>query len=151
VIGLRRETFDLRMQDRFPELARLQDRALGILGDEHERTKTIWTTRDSLDAKREGWDVFDCGDSENGRWQTCRVDDPLAWRGTLGFTPGRLKSDEAAWKVVMQGDAPHHINAREFVRLNNPAEYALMAKHAGRISANENAAKHVPVSPVIDA
>jgi hypothetical protein len=137
VIGLRRESFDLRLQDRFPEMGKLHERARSTLGPEHDLTRPIWTSRDALDARREGWGVFDRGDSERGRWQIRRVDAPRATGDIQRSTSLRIKTDEAAWAVVMHGNAPRHINAREFVRSSDPDEYVRMAKHIGRALAND--------------
>lgn len=86
-----------------------------------------WTEAHSNAAIAEGWEIFDCGDSSNGRWQLDALDSPEDWAHLNGGTiPPRLDDNEAAWRIVANGTMPHHIAAREFLQVHNPAEYALV-------------------------
>lgn len=78
-------------------------------------------------AVREGWTVFDCDGSENGRWQIQGFDTPEDWADRTGEVPPKI-SDRDAWMKVMKGDGEHHIAAREFIKTANPQEYEAMVQ-----------------------
>jgi len=79
-----------------------------------------WTVADAARAHQEGWDVFDCGNEVNGRWQIQRLD--------ASDVPGapQLADENAAWRLIVQGcllDSAHHRAALDFVRQHNLIEY----------------------------
>lgn len=55
-------------------------------------------------AYHEGWCLSESFLSEFGPWQIQRVND-LA----------RLSTDQDAWKIVLEGQLPHHVAARTFI------------------------------------
>lgn len=72
----------------------------------------------------EGWTIFECEGSAYGRWQIQRLDDPAeAARGYGIANVPDLVDDEAAMRIVALGTEPHHVAAREFLRLHSPQEY----------------------------
>jgi hypothetical protein len=88
-----------------------------------------WSVEHSNAAIAEGWEIFDCDGSSNGRWQVNCLDSPLDWAEEGGVVPPELNGDEAAWKIVANGTQPHHEAARVFLQAHNPQEYALVMKH----------------------
>lgn len=85
-----------------------------------------WTEAEEASAARQGWHIFDCDGSFNGRWQVCRFDDPPAWTKAFGFTPAALGADDdavAAMCAAVKRSEPHAIKAWEFIRDSNPAEF----------------------------
>lgn len=93
----------------------------------HAMNNDLWSHAHSQAAIREGWDVFECSGSSNGAWQIQRIDSP---EDVVGFDVEipLLLNDEAAWRIVCEGTAPHHIAAREFIRSENPAEFYAMQR-----------------------
>lgn len=75
------------------------------------------------DADAEGWGIFECSGSANGRHQLCKVDD----RETLA-------DDAAAWRFVVakarEGSA-YHRRALDFLRANAPAEWCSFGQEHG--------------------
>ena len=80
----------------------------------------------NVHAQSEGWQIFDCDGSENGRWQVCRIDDPVQWSKDRQCVVQRLRTDRQAWQIVMRGESMAARMAREFMEQHNPAEFALM-------------------------
>lgn len=77
----------------------------------------------------EGWIISECTGSDNGRWQIQKIDDPEE----VGAP--ELDSDEAAWRIVLEGKKPHHAHAREFISEVNPKEWSSMLNWAaGQVS-----------------
>lgn len=75
-------------------------------------------------AVAEGWTIFECEGSAYGRWQIQRLDDPLNAEQGYGIANvPDLVDDEAAMRIVALGTEPHHVAAREFLRLHSPQEY----------------------------
>lgn len=74
-------------------------------------------------ANAEGWDIWDCNDSAH-RWQVQKFDDLYACDANIPT----LDSDQLAWKIVAKGTEPHHIAAREFLRVNCLPEYQMMMR-----------------------
>jgi hypothetical protein len=91
---------------------------------------------DNTRAVREGWAIFDCDGSENGRWQLCRVDDPAAWpEGATDLTEPAFPGDGAAWTFVAdkaKAGSAYHQAALDFIRERNPAEFAAIATSVKR-------------------
>lgn len=76
-------------------------------------------------ANNEGWGIFDCDGSENGRWQLQRCDEM-----------GVFNSDADAWAhVVAQADAgsSYHHGALQWLQANAPQEWSLI-KHTHRLN-----------------
>lgn len=74
-----------------------------------------WTIADSRAAITEGWDVFDCDGSDNGRFQICKRDDMTTF-----------DIDDDVWvhvaKRATDGSALH-VRALAFIMQHNPIEY----------------------------
>lgn len=90
-----------------------------------------WSDAHCDAAIKEGWDIFDCGDSDGGPWQLQHLDDASAIPGSA-----QLHSDQQAWLIVARGYAPHHVAARAFLQAHNPKEWqsireAVAAEEAG--------------------
>lgn len=77
-----------------------------------------WSNEHCSAAQKEGWDIFDCGDSVHGPWQLQRIDDASDIEGGV-----QLKSDAEAWALVMNGSLPHHQAAKAFIKEHNPREW----------------------------
>lgn len=78
-----------------------------------------WPGELAAAAQQEGWDLFDSyGDVREIRVE--RIDDPdeVPPGGTY------LSSDSAAWKIVREGTASHHVKAREILQEASPDEWA---------------------------
>jgi hypothetical protein len=89
-----------------------------------------WTEAHSSAAIAEGWEIFDCDGSSNGRWQVDMLDDPAEWAQINGgVLPPRLDDDQHAWALVANGTLPHHLAARAFLQAHNPPEYELVMKY----------------------
>lgn len=82
-----------------------------------------WQRVHSDPALVEGWAIFECDGSAYGRWQVQRIDHVSDCRPVEGVVPRQLAFDDDAWKIVMQGNQPHHIAARAFIRENNPTHW----------------------------
>ena len=94
-----------------------------------ETMNPAWSQAHSKAAIAEGWEIFDCDGSCNGRWQVDCIDTPADWEHLNdGVAPPKLENDEAAWAIVANGNEPHHGAAREFLKAHNPAEYDLVMK-----------------------
>lgn len=78
-----------------------------------------WSNKNCEEAQREGWDIFSTCGSDGGPWQIQRFDDASEVPGAP-----QLKSDDAAWAIVLKGSKPHHEAARLFIRAHNPREWA---------------------------
>lgn len=91
---------------------------------------TEWTVADDNAAMAEGWNLWDCGGSGNGRTQLCRYDDTEEFPQALKFEGG----DEFAWDHVVQkareGSALH-LKALTLVAKHNPTEAECIAKRTG--------------------
>lgn len=90
---------------------------------------TEWTPEDSLGAKREGWDLFDCGPDYG--MQVQRYDNAEDVTLPDGTHPPQLENDWAAHRLVREGIARGsalHIKALAMVgdeerdTILNPAE-----------------------------
>ena len=91
-----------------------------------EQMRPAWSRNHDQAAAQEGWGLFDCDDSENGRWQVCRIDDSTEPSHT------QLANDDEAWKIVATGTKDHHVAARHFLKAHNPKEYhAIMTPRVG--------------------
>lgn len=73
--------------------------------------KNEWTELDSINATKEGWDLYCCYGSCNGMLQVQRNDEQ-----------GILNNDEEAWAIVREGSKNHHIKAKKLLKSNNPTE-----------------------------
>lgn len=100
----------------------------------HITKAPYWTIADSDAAWKEGWDIFDCDGSENGRWQICRIDDPEDWQEChkLSFRPPTLSNDDDAWAIVINGEEDHHQRALFFIQAHNKIEWKCLVEHAER-------------------
>lgn len=85
---------------------------------------------DNTQAHCEGWAIFDCDGSCNGRWQLCRLDDPAAWPdGTTQLRAPAFESDDDAWAFVgakVRDGSAYHQGALDFLRQHNRAEYVAL-------------------------
>lgn len=81
-----------------------------------QEAHSAWLYRHAAAARKEGWSIFDCSGSDNGRWQICRIDSP-------DDDEGELESDRDAWDLVAKGTEPHHVAARDFIRAHNDVEW----------------------------
>jgi hypothetical protein len=78
-----------------------------------------WTLADSLAAIAEGWDVFDCDGSANGRFQICKRDDMEIF-----------EDDTDAWVHIgtrATEGSRLHMRALTFVMQHNPVEYTAIS------------------------
>jgi hypothetical protein len=74
-----------------------------------------WTRDDEASAAREGWGIFDCDGSGNGRFQLCKRDEA----DTFG-------DDVVVWhRIATRSDSGDALcqRALAFIKLNNPVEY----------------------------
>ena len=71
-----------------------------------------WSKQDSIEATKEGWDLYDSTGSVDGDLQIQRNDEQ-----------NLLSEDSDAWKIVKGGSESHHIKAMELLKVNNPKEY----------------------------
>ncbi|MEE9481804.1 hypothetical protein [Methylobacterium ajmalii] len=85
---------------------------------------------DNTQAHQEGWAIFDCAGSGNGRWQICRIDCPAEWNegdpGYLPFEDAQFENDGAAWNHVVSralAGSEYHRDALACVSLHNPKEW----------------------------
>jgi len=85
----------------------------------------MWTLANQQAAQREGWDLFDI---DGSKCQIQHLDFAEDWKLADGSYATQLASDEAAWKIVREGKEPHHINALQFIKANNPTEYEIIMK-----------------------
>lgn len=70
---------------------------------------------DNGKAVDEGWSIFECFGSENGRWQLQKLDDA-----------GKFNTDIDAWRLVLDyadAGSEYHQQALQFLKDNNPMEY----------------------------
>lgn len=87
-----------------------------LLGD--NAMVDLWHTVHGAQAAEQGWSIFDCDGSDNGRWQICKIDDPDG--------PLVLADDDQAWMIVMDGSDDMHECARALIMQLNPKEWAAM-------------------------
>ena len=76
-------------------------------------------------AHSEGWCIFDCKGSSNGRWQVQKIDDPKEGMA-------ELESDEWAFAILAHGyreGRPHAVAAMEFLRKHNPKEAEMIQEY----------------------
>lgn len=76
-----------------------------------------WTPEMKKLANDEGWGIFDCTGSAGGPWQLQKIDEDAI-----------IPDDEAAWRLVVNSNVPHHRAAVEFLRIHNPLEYNTIMK-----------------------
>jgi len=74
-----------------------------------------WTQKDAQEASKEGWNIFECNGSANGKYQL-QVDDELAL----------LNEDKDAWKLVARQEKDIHKKALAFLKEKNYPEYKLI-------------------------
>jgi hypothetical protein len=73
---------------------------------------------DNTQATEEGWSIFDCAGSDNGRWQLQKCDDAETFR-----------TDMEAWVFVRdmpEASSPYHTMAMLFLETHNPVEWRLI-------------------------
>jgi hypothetical protein len=101
--------------------------------------ETEWTKNDQSAAQREGWDIFDSAGSECGPWQICRLDEPMLWE--LAPDPYPFEEDTDVWVHVWrradEGSALH-LKALDFIKKNNPMEYAAIWDHLAVLYGEES-------------
>lgn len=81
---------------------------------------------ENAQAYREGWAIFDCDGSDNGRWQLCRIDEDEIFA-----------TDEAAWRHVWthaEAGSAYHQAALAYLKRHNPGEYDCIARMALELS-----------------
>jgi len=71
-----------------------------------------WTKKDSDLAELEGWNLFQCEGSRDGILQLQAIDEME-----------NILDDIEAWKLVANGNKPHHLNAIGELKKHNPQEY----------------------------
>jgi hypothetical protein len=84
-----------------------------------------WQAEHNAAAQVEGWALLHCEGSSNGEWQVQVRDDS-----------DLLSEDEAAWRLVLEGSAPHHISIRKLIRRINPMEWDCFVSFVTRLSAD---------------
>lgn len=92
-------------------------------------TDEEWTPEQQSAALAEGWNLWDCDGSANGRTQLCTYDDkedcPQA---------ARFADDTAAWKYVVARaveGSDLHLHALKVVAAHNPTEAASIEAATG--------------------
>ncbi|PNE59582.1 hypothetical protein A8H39_00075 [Paraburkholderia fungorum] len=80
----------------------------------------VWTGQYEQAAAREGWMLSD----RDRELQVQRIVDPEAYREATDRLPPELESDNAAFRIVANGQAPHHLAARAILKGNNCGAYA---------------------------
>ncbi len=90
---------------------------------EYKLVESWWNTH-GCSASHEGWNIFACEGSSNGRWQICHYADPDPEQGI-----GMLDDDDCAWELVMAGFEPHHVAARSMIQQLNPLEWDAMCRY----------------------
>ncbi|MFK4131929.1 hypothetical protein ACI2KR_06495 [Pseudomonas luteola] len=100
--------------------------ANSVSPDQSQIIHVQWPSEHSNAAVREGWDIFESS-SENGPWQIQKIDDPSCYSELVGKIP-ELADDEDAWDIIVKGTQPHHLAAKEFIKANNPIEWAAIQK-----------------------
>ena len=102
-------------------------------------TSTIeWTKQDSLDARCDGWDIFQADRTSRGPYILAKLDDPGAW-DDLDYEDPKFEYDEDVWLHVTHQAAEGgelHAKALAHLREINQIEYdAVLAelkdKHPG--------------------
>jgi hypothetical protein len=73
-----------------------------------------WVSEHEPVATREGWVIRDRAGSWG--WQIESID-----QSDKGCT--QLDDDDDAWRVVLEGQQPHHVTAREFMRRFGRTDY----------------------------
>lgn len=86
-----------------------------------ESMTPAWTVAHDAAAALEGWGIFECDGSENGPWQIQKFDASEDHPGSP-----QLSNDDDAWRLVLQGDLPHHAAAIEFMKAHNEAEHVAL-------------------------
>lgn len=94
---------------------------------------------DNAKAHQEGWGIFDCDGSTNGRWQICQIDCPAEWNEAyeegaperLPFEEPQFPGDGAVWEHVVKralAGSQYHRNALTFIEIHNPKEWAAICQ-----------------------
>ena len=81
---------------------------------------------DNTQAEQEGWSIFDCAGSDNGRWQLQKCDDKHVFM-----------SDLNAWDFVRQmadAGSAYHVEALRFLQEHNRCEWDLIMSRHGAIA-----------------
>jgi hypothetical protein len=82
-----------------------------------------WTNSDAVASGRQGWGIFDCDGSENGRFQLCKRDEADI-----------LDSDAGAWMFVARQarlDDALAVADLAFLAEHNPGERATIRRVGG--------------------
>lgn len=88
-----------------------------------------WSLEHQQGAHAEGWDLWDCDGSENGRTQLCAFDDKEEFPQAKA-----LPEDGDAWAHVVakaRSGSDLHLHALKVVAAHNPIEAASIEKHTG--------------------
>lgn len=88
---------------------------------EEDAMVALWHSVHGAKAAEQGWSIFDCDGSGNGRWQICKIDSP---DGPDGQEP--LADDDQAWSIVMNGTDDMHESARALIWQLNRKEWGAM-------------------------
>lgn len=99
-----------------------------------------WVADHAFAAAQEGWGLFETPDSANGPWQAQAFDDPAAATEQFGVTVPKLAGDDLVWRLVFNGQEPHHAAARAFLAAHNPIEWASIEKVGVALGAYQNTA-----------
>jgi hypothetical protein len=81
---------------------------------------------DNSQAVREGWSIFDCSGSDNGRWQLQKCDDS-----------DKCSTDLVAWdhvRTAADAGSEYHASALKFLEQHNPDEFRLIRERRGEIA-----------------
>lgn len=101
-------------------------------------TDDEWTIADNLAALREGWNLWDCDGSDDGRTQLCRTDSPDG----EDEPDEPLADDDTACRLVLtraNAGSALHLKALQLVEKHNPVEAAAIRQLAGDWPRADNA------------
>lgn len=84
--------------------------------------KPIWTKADSLAARREGWDIWDCAEPD-GRFRLEKLDDPASC-DDLDYDNPMFDDDGDAWLwVYLNAGSGLHWRAIAYLMAHSLPEY----------------------------
>lgn len=97
-----------------------------------------WTADHSLEAMREGWDIYQVHSDAGPEWQVQQIDDHSQVQMRHGIEPRHLKDDSEAWELIYNGAGNHHAAARAFLEAHSTQEWAAIVKVGWRRSQHRN-------------
>jgi hypothetical protein len=97
------------------------------MNEEANTALDAWENAGADAALREGWIL---SETSHDTIECQRIDDPDAWcEDGLDFMPPKLASEAEAWRIVIMGTQPHHIQARKLLAEHSPKEWDAMRAH----------------------